>query len=95
MDGPALPHDLIYQRRGKMETGELLIFKAGEWVPCLQTVSRKTADDLLHALCMHLKAANRVQAYLVWLAVRTFAGFAWARNDEQRKFQAINNLMEA
>jgi len=93
----ALPHDLFYHRQGRMEEGELLIRKNGEWVPCLQTVKRSTADEMLFALCKFCKgkASKYARPHLIWAAVRVGGFFAWQRDDEARKFKVVDSLMEA
>jgi len=90
MDGPALPHDFIYHFKGEMPIGSVFIKFSKGWVP-VQEFHRKDADKLLTALCKHFKAANRIQARLVWWAVRAFGWAAWRRDDASRK----ENLLDS
>jgi hypothetical protein len=99
MDGPALAHDIIYQYQGKLPSGVLFVWKPFVgWEACTETVSRATADQLLKALCVHFKVVVRLlgaRAWMVWAGVRIGGGFAWQRDDSERKLAIIINNQES
>lgn len=93
MDGPGLAHDFGYHYRGKFPKGSWEFLDVDNvWKECPERMSRKMCDDLIRALCLHFKIANGLQAYLVWKAVRVFAGVAWKRNDPSRKLLLLEHV---
>lgn len=98
MDGPSLPHDLIYHLRGLIQgpAAELYIYDQikNDWVPCTVPIPRSESDALLQALCVHYNACVRRVAFEVWAAVRSFGWFAWWRDDEKRKDKQIDQLIK-
>jgi hypothetical protein len=92
MDGPSLPHDLLYEIQGQAPPDCYFVECQGAWVPCETPISRELADELLRVLCIHFNACGRVRAFLVWSAVRVFGHWAWYRDDGERKDAIIDQI---
>ena len=92
MDGPALIHDFIYHYQGQLPAGSVFCRQGGEWVPLTEPIPKSMADNLLETLCVRMGVVGSVRSWLVWAAVAAFGGFAWRRDDEERKFAKIDTL---
>lgn len=96
MDGPALFHDFPYHYQGKMPPGTYqFLSKRCGWIDMYTPMSRELADDLLHALVLHFKAAGAVKAWLIWSGVRAGGWAAWRRDDDNRKLKEFDDVFAA
>lgn len=96
MDGPALPHDLIYETRGVLNSGTLKEFdsEAKKFVNSPDIIAKGVADELLRSLCLYFNACGPARARLVWSAVASFGWMAWLRDDRNRKAKVLSKLSE-
>ncbi len=84
MDGPALPHDFIYQFQGKLPAGSLKTLKDNVPVDSNRIITRSEADTLLGQLCEYFNI-NGYRSWMVWAGVRIGGWLPWMRDTKAEK----------
>lgn len=94
MDGPALPHDFLYQVQGVIPRGCLKMLKNNRPVDSDRIITRAESDELLNLLCKFFKI-NGYRSWMVWAGVRVGGWHAWNRDTKvEKKTEATQPYFE-